>query len=172
MPSREIDLIARTLACESYYDIEEVFECEEAWRSEGEEPGELDCLVLLEDRSHDAIAVAWVIRTLKELLGKSYTDVINEPGRFSCWPDGDLSEESRKKRDEFCEYLPIEQCYWFLEVAIGVANGWLSNPMPGATHFFSRCYFEEHGLEPPSWTEDGVLVDCTKCHCFYKLEVR
>lgn len=105
--------------------------------------------------------VAWVAKTRHDMMGQSYTEVLLEPGAFTCW-QLEAGSPQTEIRDHYCEILELEECQEILTVAINVINGWVKNPMPGATHFYSACQIEE-----PSWANDMEYLGQIGCHRFY-----
>jgi len=106
-------------------------------------------------------ATAWVAKTRHDKTDKSYTDVLLEPGAFTCWRLEEGSAQA-ELRDHYCEVLELEECQEILSVAINVINGWVPNPCEGATHFFSPSLVEE-----PVWARGKEPLCIIGNHHFY-----
>jgi len=130
-----IDLVTRTLACEAPH-----------------EPVE------------GLIAVAWVIRTRVEQKGLTYEQVITEPYQFSCFNSW-VPEHLKRLRDVPEEILSPSHYATLKWIAQGVVSGELSNPFPGATHYYSHCL-----IPAPFWATQSRYAGTIGCHKFYKSE--
>lgn len=105
----ELDLVVRTLACESPY-----------------EP------------LSGIRAVAHVIKTRVETRNLSYEQVVKEPWQFSCW-NSHIPRRLIQLRDEPREALGTERYNALKWIAMGVMSGDLSDPFPGADLYYSHC---------------------------------
>lgn len=131
----EIDLVVKTLACEAPH-----------------EPVE------------GLVAVAWVIRTRTKRKGLSYEQVVKEPYQFSCWNSW-IPEHLKRLRDTPEEILSRSHYETLRWIAQGVVSGELSNPLPGATHYYSSCL-----ISAPFWASKFEFAGQIGCHRFYRGE--
>lgn len=106
-------------------------------------------------------AAAWVAKARHDRTDKSYTEVLFEPGAFTCW-QLEAGSAQAELRDHYCEVLELEECQEILTVAINVINGWTPNPCEGATHFFNPSLVEE-----PIWASGKEPLCIIGSHWFY-----
>lgn len=129
-----------------------------------EEVGLLTSMIACEAGTESKLgkeAAAWVAKTLHDKTDKSYTDVLLEPGVFTCW-QLEADSPQAELRDHYCEVLTLEECQEVLSVAINVINGWVPNPCPGATHFFNPSLVKE-----PAWARGKEPLCIIGGHHFY-----
>lgn len=108
-------------------------------------------------------AVAWVILTRAERKGMTIKETVLKPAQFPCWESW-IPDYLKYLRDEPKSALG-DGFYKIRHIVIGVLNGNIPNPMPGATHYYSHCL-----IDPPYWTKYGEFLGEIGCHSFYGLE--
>jgi hypothetical protein len=142
----EIDLMARTLACET-----EIF-FNERGIAYGTGPA-------------DAIAIVQVFKRRHEISGKSWEEVLREGS--ACWTDEALPDYLVSRRDLFCESpsMSFQECQLMLEIAVGAMYGWYEDLMPGATHFYDA----EKMTTPPTWADERYYVGSIGPHKYYRI---
>lgn len=110
------------------------------------------------------IAVAWVIRTRVEQKQLTYEQVITEPYQFSCFNSW-IPLHLKQLRDGPQEVLSPSHYATLKWIAERVVSGELSNPLPGATHYYSSCL-----IHAPFWASKFEFLGQIGCHRFYKGE--
>lgn len=109
-------------------------------------------------------AVGYVIIHRCVLIGRVPSEVLTKEF-FGSEVGAGLIIEMKKWWKPDNNDIPLDDWQRITIVAINVANGWGYDEFPTSTHFYSTCKMEV----PPLWVEDGYLLGCIGCHCFYNL---